>query len=79
MKPDIHVLPVTIGLGLLAIAVGLVIALPVGIYSAITEASLSFLGVGLPSRFRAGAACSAGKDASTWRWRHGWLSGPVCA
>ena len=43
------------------------------------EASLSFLGFGLPSRgFLAGEVCSAGR-ASSWSRRPGWLSGPVFA
>ena len=42
-------------------------------------ASLGFLGYGLPPRLLTGEVCSAGKGVSTWRLRHGWLSGLVFA
>ena len=41
----------------------------------IAEASLSFLGFGLPPRFPAGAACSVEKDENTWNRLPGWRSG----
>ena len=45
----------------------------------ITEASLSFLGFGLPLQIPSWGGMLSGKGASTWRWRRGWRSGPVSA
>ena len=45
----------------------------------VAEASLSFLGFGLPPGCRAGRDAEPGKAASTWRWRRGWRSGRACA
>ena len=55
----------------------IIFSISVGGVIILAEASLSFLGFGLPPRFLTGEVCSAAKDVSTWRWRHGWLSGPV--
>ena len=41
----------------------------------IAEASLSFLGYGLPVEIPSWGGCSAGKGVSTWRWPPGWRSG----
>ena len=43
----------------------------------IAEASLSFLGFGLPPEIPVGEVCSAGKGVCTWNRRHGWRSFPV--
>ena len=43
----------------------------------ICEASLSFLGFGLPPKIPSWGGISARKDVSTWRWPHGWRSFPV--
>ena len=45
----------------------------------LSAAALSFLGYGLPPAFPDWAQCSAVKDVNTWRWFHGWRSGPVFA
>ncbi len=42
----------------------------------IAEASLSFLGYGLPLSVASWGGCSVGKDADTWRGSRRWLSGP---
>ena len=41
----------------------------------IAEASLSFLGFGLPIEISSWGDCSAGKDAGTWSKRPGWRFG----
>ena len=45
----------------------------------IAEASLSFLGFGLPPDVPSWEGCSAAKDGNTWRWRRGWRCGQACA
>ena len=45
----------------------------------VAEASLSFLGFGLPPGVPSWGGMLSGKGASTWRWRRGWLSGRACA
>ena len=45
----------------------------------LSEASLSFLGFGLPIKVPSWEACSAGRGGGSWKRRHGWRRGPGCA